>query len=277
MPFLSKPWFRFSALALMAVSLFFYLSRSIRNLQYKLLYYPGSSALPEALLQALDLRMWRPSGVDYKGLLAAMETRALNGTVIVFHGNGGTAADRTFYPDALGPLGYRVVLAEYPKYGGRKGELGEKAFVSDALESTRMAFEDFGGPLFLLGESLGCGIAAAVAREAPVQIHGVILITPWDTLASVAKAKFPFLPVRLFLKDRYDNIGNLGSFKGRIAVIGAGRDEILPVAHAKNLYGSLPGTASRMWILQEAGHNDWFMHTNKAWWQEVMGFISGKG
>jgi pimeloyl-ACP methyl ester carboxylesterase len=159
---------------------------------------------------------------------------------------------------ALGPLGYRVILAEYPRYGGRKGELGEKAFVNDGSETVRLAFTKYGEPLFLLGESLGCGIAAAIARETSVKI-GIILITPWDTFASVAQSAFPLLPVRHFLKDKYDNIENLRSFKGRIAVVGAERDEIVPIIHAKKLYDSLPGTAKRMWIIQGAGHNDWPM------------------
>jgi hypothetical protein len=174
---------------------------------------------------------------------------------------------------ALSALGYRVILAEYPRYGGRKGELGEKAFVTDANETVRLGFEQFGEPLFLLGESLGCGVAAAVAKETSVKIDGIILITPWDTLASVAKSKFPFLPVRLLLTDKYDNIDNLKSFKGRIAVVGAGRDEVIPIKHAKDLYGSFSSSTKRMWIIREAGHNDWPMHTNPSWWKEIMDFV----
>jgi pimeloyl-ACP methyl ester carboxylesterase len=100
-----------------------------------------------------------------------------------------------------------------------------------------------------------------------------VLITPWDTLASIARAKFPFLPVQRILTDRYDNIGNLCSFKGRIAVVGAERDEVIPLAHARNLYDSLPGTARRMWTMRGAGHNDWPMHANPIWWKEIMDYV----
>jgi pimeloyl-ACP methyl ester carboxylesterase len=197
------------------------------------------------------------------------------GTIIVFHGNGGTAADRVFYVRELSALGYRVILAEYPRYGGRKGELGEKAFVADANETVRRAFEQFGEPLLLLGESLGCGVAAAVAREASVKVDGIILITPWDTLASVAQSKFPFLPVRLLLTDTYDSIGNLKAFKGRITVVGAERDKIIPIKHANDLYGSLSSATKRMWTIKQAGHNDWPMHTDTLWWKEITDFASG--
>jgi pimeloyl-ACP methyl ester carboxylesterase len=246
------------------------------NLQYKLLYYPSSSAPSEEYLKANHIKPWPSSLTDYRGFIAVSEESYPKGTIIVLHGNGGTAADRAFYVESLGPLGYRVILAEYPRYGGRKGELGEKAFVNDASETVRLAFAKYGEPLFLLGESLGCGVAAAIAKETSVRIDGIILITPWDTLASIAQSAFPLLPVRYFLKDKYDNINNLKSFKGRIAVVGAGRDEIVPIVHAKKLYDSLPGTAKRMWTIQGARHNDWPMVTNVLWWKEIMDFVSSK-
>ena len=244
------------------------------NIQDRLLYYPSSSTPSEEYLKADHIKPWPSSIIDYRGFIATNEGGHTKGTIVVFHGNGGTAADRAFYLKALGPLGYRVILAEYPRYGGRKGELGEKAFVNDGSETVRLASVTYGGPLFLLGESLGCGVAAAIAKETSVKIDGIVLLTPWDTLASLAQSKFPFLPVRLFLKDKYDNINNLRSFKGRIAVVGAERDEIIPIGHAKDLYDSLPGTAKRIWTIQGAGHNDWPMSTNTLWWKEVMDFVS---
>ena len=244
------------------------------GIEKSLLYYPDSSAPSEAALKADNLQYW-PSASDYRGLVSADEENYPNGTIIAFHGNGGTAADRAFYGKVLGAMGYRVILAEYPRYGGRKGELGENAFVADAGETVRLAFMKYGGPLFLLGESLGCGVAAAVAGGAPATIDGVICITPWDTLESVARSKFPFLPVRLLLKDKYDNIGNLGSFKGRIAVVGAERDVVIPMGHARNLYNSLSGTARKMWIIKGAGHNDWPASVNTSWWKELMDFVKG--
>ena len=243
------------------------------DMQNKILYYPGSSAPSEELLKADNIKRWQSSAGDYRGLIAANEVGGAKGTIVVFHGNAGIAADRTYYLKDLGTLGYRVILAEYPGYGGRKGEIGEKAFVHDAGETVRLASETYGGPLFLLGESLGCGVAAAVARATPIRIDGIVLITPWDTLASIAREKFPFLPVRLLLTDRYDNISNLKSFKGRIAVVGAERDEVVPFAHAKKLYDSLPGAARKMWTLQGAGHNDWPEHVNSKWWKEIMAYV----
>lgn len=265
----------FSVLVFIAVSLLILVSYSVYNLQYRLLYHPDSVMPTEESLLAGNTKLWKSSGADYRGLAATYEPAPCEGTVIVFHGNGGTAADRRFYLDVLGARGYRVILAEYPLYGGRKGKLGERAFVADGIETVHLAFEEYGGPLYILGESLGSGVAAAVAGKASVKIDGIILVTPWDTLESVAKSKFPLLSVRLFLSDKYDSIKNLISFKGKIAVVGADRDEILPVNHAGNLYKSLPGNAKRMWTIQGAGHNDWYMYTSSPWWDEIIAFVSG--
>jgi pimeloyl-ACP methyl ester carboxylesterase len=238
------------------------------------LYYPSSSTPSEESLKATGLRPWPSSIRDYRALVSMTKTEQAKGTVVVFHGNGGTAADRIFYAKILGSLGYRVILAEYPRYGGRNGELGEKSFVDDGNETVRLAYEKYGKPFFLLGESLGAGVAASVAKETSVKIDGIVLITPWDTLESVARSKFPFLPVRWLLKDKYDTIGNLKSFKGRIAIAGATRDGLIPIRHAQNLYHSLSGETTRMWIIEGAGHNDWPMFINVTWWKEIMDFLS---
>jgi len=245
------------------------------SFQNNFFYFPDLTVPSEEALEAANLRPWPSSLKDYRGFLSTRETGYTNGTVIIFHGNAGSAPDRVFYVKMLGDLGYRVILAEYPKYGTRKGDLGEKSFVKDADETTRLAFQQFGGPLFLLGESLGCGVVAAVVHNAPVKIDGVILITPWDTLASIARSKTPFLPVRLLLTDRYDNIGNLESFKGRVVVVGAERDEVIPIKHANDLYGSLSGTTRRMLVIRQAGHNNWPLHVDASWWKDIMNFVSG--
>lgn len=244
------------------------------NLQYNMLYYPNSYLPSAAELASAGLQFW-PSGlVGYRGFIGANEIKDIKGTIIVFHGNAGTADDRAYYVATLGSIGYRVILAEYPGYGKREGELGEKSFVSDAQATVHLASEKYGRPVYLLGESLGCGVAAGLAGDRSLKMDGVILITPWDTLLSVSKSLFPLLPVGLFMKDKYDNVGNLKSYPKRIAVVGAQRDEIIPIRHAHELYGSLTGD-KKMWVIQGAGHNDWQMFIDVPKWKEFMDFVSG--
>ena len=244
------------------------------DMQRSMLYYPDSRLPSESELAAKGLRFWPAGAQGYRGYTHAAEIPHAKGTVIVFHGNAGTAADRDYYLSALGALGYRVILAEYPGYGGREGELSEPSFVNDARETLRLAAGSYPGPVYLLGESLGCGVAAGVARDASPGITGILLITPWNTLPALAKDHYPLLPVGWFMKDRYDNTENLKSFPGRIAVVGAERDEVVPVKHARELFALLPGE-KRMWFVNGAGHNDWILHMAPSTWRESMDFLSG--
>jgi hypothetical protein len=124
-----------------------------------------------------------------------------------------------------------------------------------------------------LGESLGCGVAASVVKQTTTPIAGLILITPWDTLAAVAKSLFPFLPVKLVLTDQYDSIENLKKFQKNIAVVGAEQDEILPIKHARHLYENLPEGRKRLWVIRGAGHNDWPSYADASLWKEMTDFV----
>lgn len=242
-------------------------------MQNRFLYFPGAEWPSARMLEYENMKLWQATASDYQGLIAAHDAPEPNGTIVLFHGNGGTALDRGFYLEPFMKLGFRVILAEYPKYGGRPGKVGEKPFVADGMETVRLAYEQYKEPLYLVGESLGCGVTAAVAKQTSVPIAGIILITPWDTLASVAKSIFPLLPVKLVLTDKYDSIGNLQAFKNKISVIGSERDEILPIKHAINLYNALPEGRKRMWIIKGAGHNDWPMYADKSLWKEMTDFV----
>lgn len=261
---------------LMTVAAMIFSGCSIQN---SLLYFPNPDLPKEETLKAAQLKTWpAPSSTaDYRGLISNLEGKYEKGTIVVFHGNGGTAANRVLYVKTFATLGYRVILAEYPRYGGRKGDLGEKAFVSDALETVKLAFAQFGEPLFLLGESLGCGVATGVANNPPVKIEGIVLVTPWDTLTAISQSKFPLLPVRLFLTDTYDNINNLKSFQGRISVVAAERDKVVPVSHANNLYRALTNPTKRMWLIEKAGHNDVLFYIDPTKWKEIMDFVRDGG
>ncbi len=121
--------------------------------------------------------------------------------MVVFHGNAGSALDRTPYVAALTPLGYRVLLAEYPGYGARDGELGEKSLVADAVTTAKALAQQYEGPLYVWGESLGCGVAAAVGATLSPAIAGLVLITPWKNLPELAHRSNGLLPAKWLVRD----------------------------------------------------------------------------
>jgi alpha-beta hydrolase superfamily lysophospholipase len=146
--------------------------------------------------------------------------------------------------------------------------------VADAKETIELVYQEYGGPLFLWGESLGAGVAAAVAADPPVPVDGVVLITPWDTLGDLAQSLYWYLPAKWLMRDRYDNIGNLRSFEGPVAVLMAEGDEVIPPRRSSRLYASLPGP-KRLWVFPGAGHNSWPTGPAETWWREVVDFMAG--
>jgi len=242
-------------------------------LQRRMLYFPDRSKPSERQVRAVGLRFWPDAGDGYRGFIGVAPPTRTTGVVIVFHGNAGGAWDRSYYVHALGALGYRVVLAEYPGYGGRAGKEGERLFVEDAGETVRRAHDAFGGPVFLWGESLGCGVASAIAADPPVPVAGVVMITPWDSLPNVAQKLYWYFPARWLVHDQYDNVRNVQSYAQPVAVVLAEHDEIIPPTSSMRLYESLTAP-KRLWVLIGAGHNSWPAGPKEAWWREAMDFVS---
>jgi len=239
--------------------------------QERLLYFPDDTGVAAA--GSFGLRPW-PSGKEYFGFVSDKSSACTNGTFVVWHGNGGAALHRTYFADALERRGYRVILAEYPGYGGRPGKLSEKSFVTDALAVVDRVRREFQGPVFLAGESMGCGVAAAVARERD-WVDGIVLITPWANLPDLAQARYWYLPARWLTRDKYDSVRNLSRYQGPVAVLLAEKDEIVPVEHGRRLFDSLK-TRKQLWMFEAAGHNSWPYASEEKWWNEVVDFISLK-
>jgi len=230
-------------------------------LQDRLLYFPARATVEQ--LGGAGLRPW-PSAQDFRGLVAEPQG-AVRGTAIVFHGNAGHAGHRAFYADALVPLGLRVILAEYPGYGPRPGKPGEASLVADADETVALAHGQYGGPLLLVGESLGAAVAAAAGARQRALTAGLLLITPWDRLPNVASHHYPWLPVKWLLRDLYDTSSRLATFDGPVVVVIAGQDSIVPARFGLALHAAL-GPSKQLMQIDGAGHNDWPALVDAAWW-----------
>ena len=173
------------------------------------------------------------------------------------------------------PLGLRVVLAEYPGYGPRAGKPGEASLVADAAETIVLAHRQYGGPLVLIGESLGAAVAAAAAARQRSLTTGLILITPWDRLASVASHHYPWLPVKSMLRDRYDTQTRLADFDRPVVVAVAERDSLVPARFGTALHAALGGPKLLM-VIKASGHNDWPERIDAIWWRAAIAFAMGE-
>ena len=212
--------------------------------QRSMLFFPTHAALPTGLTPWSDGE--RTIGYSRE----APNTRTI---WLMMHGNGGQAADREYVLRCMSGQDSLYVL-EYPGYGSRKG--------SPSLESINQAASGAyqllrarnpNTPVCVLGESLGSGPACALARE-KIAPDKIVLVVPFDTLANVASRHFPFLPVRLMLRDAWDNVRSLRGYTGPIEIFGARDDAIIPIEHARALARQIP---SAQFIEITGEHNDW--------------------
>src|SRR5215469_14631718 len=162
--------------------------------QRRLLYFPP---------------VFRPEQVDEMGKFERMErwlgpqgtqlgwkrlapTQPSQGRVMLMHGNAGCAFQCGRYANVLQQVApFDVFVVEYPGYADRAGKPSERAI----YEAAANAFEQLptNGPTYLLGESLGTGVAAYLAGRFPDKIAGVIMLAPFNRLAAVAQSHYPLL------------------------------------------------------------------------------------
>lgn len=240
-------------------------------LQRRFLYFPDRSLEPEALARAqrAGLLPWRAASGALRGWRAPPPARP-RGRVIVLHGNAGSALDRTYYVDALGRLGLDVALVEYPGYGARPGAPGLTALTDAAVEAVDAAARE-GGPVWLLGESLGSGVAARAAARRPEDVRGLILVTPFAELAAVARRHYGAVAAAL-LRDRFAPARDLAGFHRPVVVLLAGRDEVVGAEQGRALFDALPGP-KRLVEQREATHNGLDLAPERPFWAETIAFL----
>lgn len=172
---------------------------------------------------------------------------------LMMHGNAGQAADRDYVLQRMSAEDSLYVL-EYPGYGLRERSPSRKSMDQAASEAYRLLRSRYpNAPVCVLGESIGSGPACALATE-PIAPDKIVLVVPFDCLANVAGRRFPFLPVRLLLRDNWDNGEALKRFPGPIEIFGAIDDAIIPIEHAKTLAAQIP---SAHFVAIVGGHNEW--------------------
>lgn len=210
----------------------------------KLLYFPSHDATPT------DLKPWIVGGqvIGFTNAIDDPET-----VWLMLHGNGGQASQRSYARQRMNERDALFVM-EYPGYGARLGKPSRDAFNSaaaDALAELRLRFPE--RKIGVIGESIGTGPASWLGSQSDAP-DKIVLVVPFDRLERVAKAKFPYLPVGLIMQDKWDNAAALQGYSGVLEIYGAADDQIIPVAHARDLAAALPSAKFRV---LPGGHNGW--------------------
>jgi len=243
------------------------------TLQRKMIYFPDRERVaPEAmgLMGVQEVELLRPGNVR----LVAWYTPARTGkpTLLYFHGNGGNLAVRADRIAAYQAQGIGVFMMSYRGYSGSDGVPSETLNVADALA----AFDHLVGlgvpraDVVLYGESLGSGVAVQAAATIAANsgsgtsggrtgaqgiLGGVILDAPYTSIADVGAAAYPFLPVHLLIRDRYDTMAVIGQVTAPLLILHGEQDEVIPVKMGAEVFAAA-NKPKKLVTFPQAGHSD---------------------
>lgn len=144
-------------------------------------------------------------------------------------------------------------LVNYRGYGGSSGKPTEVGNYADALtiyDKVKESHTD----ISVAGRSLGSGVATYLAANR--RIENVILITPYDSILSLAKKQYSIFPIKFLLKDHYDSMSRVKDIKSKVLVITAESDQVIPMSHTQNLIKEFQNDQVSLKVIKGAGHNN---------------------
>ena len=240
----------------------------------RFLYFPETVVPPiDAVLRGAEVvRYQTDDGLRLSGWF--LPVRDPSATVIVFHGNGGTMADRSDLAKGLAARGMSVLLAEYRGYGGNPGEPSEDGLLADAIAAHGYLA---GRPdvdadrLVYFGESLGSGVSVGLAVDHPPA--ALVLRSPFTSFAEVIAMHYPMLPAAPLLPDRFDSLERIPGVTCPLLVVAGSSDSIVPAHLSRDLHDAAPGL-KRYIEYPGADHNDWEISAGDQMLDDVAAFIA---
>jgi fermentation-respiration switch protein FrsA (DUF1100 family) len=174
--------------------------------------------------------------------------------LVYFQGNGGALRHRADRFRAFTADGTGLVALSYRGYGGSTGSPSENGLIADGESAYRFAAARYPVQrIVLFGESLGTGVAVALAAAHPAA--GLILQAPFTSAADVASLVYWFLPVRLLMKDPFYSDQRIAKVTVPVLILHGARDRVVPIALGERLY-ALANEPKRFVRLPDGGHND---------------------
>jgi fermentation-respiration switch protein FrsA (DUF1100 family) len=188
--------------------------------------------------------------------------------LLYFGGNGEDvganlpAFDKAF-PDRA------VYFMNYRGYGGSTGSPSEAALIADA-QAVYDVIRRKHDKIAVMGRSLGSGVAVALAATRDVE--KVVLVTPYDSIVSVASKHYPWAPVRWLIKDDYDSVKRMAKVRVPVLAVIAEHDEIIPRSHSEALVAAIPHKLRHAKVIRDGTHND--LGNEQAYLAMVRGFLA---
>ncbi|MFN7086747.1 MAG: alpha/beta hydrolase [Burkholderiales bacterium] len=246
--------------------------------QARLVYYPqiGREIGATPRDRGLDFEAVAIGTADGETLFAwwvpAPDVPQPRGTVLFFHGNAGNISHRIDYLLMFGKLGYATLIFDYRGYGRSSGSPSEEGTYRDAEAAWRWLTQTRGiaaSDIVYAGESLGGAVASWLAvRHRP---RALVLLSTFTSVPDLGAQLYPFFPVRLIARFRYDNLANLRQLTVPVLVAHSRDDEIIPFAHGRMVFEAAGGP--KRFLEMRGGHNDGFVFMRDEWVEALAAFL----
>lgn len=196
-------------------------------------------------------------------------------TILWFHGNGGNISYRLdnikLRHDLLGA---NIFIFDYRGYGRSEGQASEEGTYRDGDAAIRyvQGRQDIdSSKIVFLGESLG----SAVAVEMATRHHcaALILESPFLSIAEMAKASLPFLPISSLLQTKYDTLSKIGQVGIPLLIVHGENDEIVPFRQGQRLFEAAR-EPKKFYAIARARHNDLYAVGGQAYLEILDRFIA---
>ena len=157
-------------------------------------------------------------------------------TIVYFHGNAGKLENRIHKLNHFKDMDVNFLIIAWRGFSGNKGKPSEKGLYIDAnsaivwLKKLGLVEKD----IILYGESLGTGVATEIAQSN--NYAGLVLETPFTSMIEAAKNFYPYIPVSLLIKDKYDNQKKIKNINTPVLVMHGEIDQIVPFWMGKKIY-----------------------------------------
>lgn len=190
-------------------------------------------------------------------------------TIIYFGGNAEEVAYLNYEANALKVR--QVIAFNHPGYGKSEGRPSQQSLYQNALDVYDYTLKEYKikpGDIIVIGRSLGSSAAAYLAANR--EIAGLVLITPFDSIESIAAQRFKYFPIKLILKHSFYTIESIKRVDKRVLILAAEQDEMISDISLNKL-GQALGDNSKMVKYSGVGHNT--IQTHPAYYDELNRFF----
>ena len=227
----------FTYILLIFVTIYLFILISTYLFQRNLLYHPTeNNYFGDQLTVSIDkVKIKTQDNIE---LTAWYHSKNLNDykTILFLHGNAGSLENRIHKINHFKDMNVNFLLVSWRGFSGNKGKPTEKGLYLDAkgavawLKSKGIRENN----IIIYGESLGTGVATEIAQNK--NFGGIILESPFTSMIAAGKDKYPYLPVRLLLKDKYESDKKIKNINSPILIMHGKVDNIVPFHMGKKMY-----------------------------------------